>query len=524
MASVNLTTHVSGLASGMDTETIVNNMMKVNRIPLDKLLQAKTINSWKTDAYREINTKIASFRDAMQDLRLEGTFTSAQKVTSNDSRIDVSMSGKATLSGFSITEAKLATAAKAAVVSFSSSKIKSGSDSIFDEGVEPADISFKINDKEIKISKDNSTLDKAIAEINSQIAKINSELGTDEKKLNIKASNIGGSMVFTTTDAGSGNSITISEYSGPSSIIKNGTTNDTMKSADIPLFTNSTDGSDGEKGYVVINGTKIDTTSNTFTFDNVQITLKQNITSGSGQASVSIVPDTDKIFDKIKTFVDQYNTLIKDLNDKISEKKYRDYPPLTDEQKKDMKDSDIKLWEDKAKSGLLAKDSSISQFLTQMRTSITEMVNGAGISLKDIGITTSTDYKENGKLVLDEDKLKSMLSTNLTDIQKLFAGKYDTGNYKDNTLNNPNKYKNSGIAVRVYDRIGDVLSSLKVIAGASTDSSLAKEAAEYDKRIATLQDRLSTTEQNLWAKFNAMEQALQKLNSQSSWLYQQLGQ
>ena len=502
MASVNLTTHVSGLASGMDTETIVNNMMKVNRIPLDKLLQAKTINSWKTDAYREINTKIASFRDAMQDLRLEGTFTSAQKVTSTDSRFDVSMSGKATQPGFIISKATFAKPATGASVSFNIG-IKNGSDSIFPTDLseeQRSDIKFKVNDKEITIHKENNTFDKAIAEMNAQLA---------EK--NIKVTNVGGSLVFTTTDTGSNKYITISDFDDKSSLLKitNGTTQN---------------GTDGKNGTVTINGVEINISSNTFTYDNVKITLKQEITEENAQAVVNIVPDTDKIFDKIKTFVDQYNTLIKDLNDKISEKKYRDYPPLTDEQKKDMKDSDIKLWEDKAKSGLLANDSTISQFLTQIRTSITEMVSGVGISLKDIGITSSTDYKENGKLVLDEDKLKSMLSTNLTDIQKLFAVKFNTGDSKDNTLNNKEKYEKSGLAVRIYDRIGDVLNSLKVIAGSSTDSSLVKEAAEYDKRIATLQDRLNTTEQNLWAKFNAMEQALQKLNSQSSWLYQQLGQ
>ncbi|MBL4952927.1 flagellar filament capping protein FliD [Neobacillus sp. OS1-32] len=522
MASVNLTTHVSGLASGMDTETIVNNMMKVNRIPLDKILQAKTINSWKTDAYREINTKIASFRDAMQDLRLEGTFSSAQKISSSDTRVDVSLSGKTSQTNFTITEAKMAVPAKAAMVSFNS-QISSGSATIFSDGVEPVDMTFTVNGKEIKISKESTTFDKAIAEINTQLA---------EK--NIKLSNVGGSLVFTTLGTGKGNSITISGAdsnvqttdadSNPINVnvltklgISNGTT-----SSGFGEGISFTDGEDLKSGYVVINGTTINVTSNSFTYDNIQINLKQDFSGG--HANIQVTPDTDKVFDKIKTFVDKYNELIKDLNDKISEKKYRDYLPLTDDQKKDMKDNDIKLWEDKAKSGLLANDSTISQFLTQMRTSITEMVNGVGISLKDIGITTSTDYKENGKLVLDEDKLKSMLTTNLTDIQKLFAGKYDTGNYKDNTLNNQTKYKNSGIAVRVYDRIGDALNSLKVIAGYSTDSSLVKEAAEYDKRIASLQDRLSRTEQNLWAKFNAMEQALQKLNSQSSWLYQQLGQ
>ncbi|NHC21525.1 flagellar filament capping protein FliD, partial [Bacillus sp. MM2020_4] len=242
------------------------------------------------------------------------------------------------------------------------------------------------------------------------------------------------------------------------------------------------------------------------------------------------VPDSDKIFDKLKTFVEKYNDLIKDLNDKLSEPVNRKFPPLTDEQRKAMKDDEIKLWEEKAKSGLLSNDPTIRQFLTQIRTSINEAVQGVSGSvgsLKDIGIMTSTNYKENGKLSLDETKLKSALSTNLNAIQELFASKV-IDNSKENTITSSEKYAKSGLAVRVYERIGDVIDKLKVIAGApgtiSINSNLAKEAATIDKNMIKVQDRLNVQEQSLWKKFNAMEEALQKLNSQSSWLYQQMGQ
>ncbi|MGG1401147.1 flagellar filament capping protein FliD [Bacillus salipaludis] len=510
MTSVNLTTHVSGLASGMDTEKIVSDLMKVNRIPLDKLNQAKTINSWKTDAYREVNTKIASFRDAMQDLRLEGTFTNSQKVSSSDSSIDVSMSGTSTQMNFTITRAQLATTARGSSVSFDTN-ITNGTDKLVASGSDANNLTFQLNNIDIEISETSS--------FNDAIAKINSY----SDKTGVKASNVGGSIVFTTAAKGSNTSINISNVT------------DSLGGANAKLkIANGTyaNGLDAQTGSVDINGTTIKISGNTFTYDGVQINLKQAIADGSNVA-VKVVPDTDKVFDKIKTFVDQYNDLIKTLNDKISETKYRDYPPLTDDQKKDMKDTDITLWENKAKSGLLANDPTIRQFLTQIRTSISEAVQGSGVnasfnSLQDIGITTSTNYKDNGKLTLDESKLKSLLTSNLGDIQKLFASKFDTGNSADTTVTSSDKYKNSGVGVRIYDRIADTLSQLKVIAGApgtvSINSNLAKEATSLTERISKTQDRLSTQEQSLWTKFNAMESALQKLNSQSSWLTQQLGQ
>ncbi|MBO0962795.1 flagellar filament capping protein FliD [Neobacillus sp. MM2021_6] len=525
MVSVNLTTHISGLASGMDTEKMVSSMMAVNRIPLDKLMQSKTLNTWKTDAYREINTKIASFRSAMEDLRLEGTFASAQKVSSSDPRVSVSMSTKSTHMNFTISGVDMAEPAKAGSVSFGTN-FKNGTDLINSDGT-ITNLSFTLNSKPIEISIDKTTtFDQVIAKINSY-----------SKDTNVTVDNIGGSLLFTTNGEGNGNSITITDVdSNVQDLlgIVNGTTSvesaDAIK-ASASLFTTVpfTDGKDGESGYVVINDTKIIISKNSFIYDGVKINLNQDIPEGSN-IPIDIVPDSDKIFDKLKTFVEKYNDLIKDLNDKLSEPVNRKFPPLTDEQRKAMKDDEIKLWEEKAKSGLLSNDPTIRQFLTQIRTSINEAVQGVSGSvgsLKDIGIMTSTNYKENGKLSLDETKLKSALSTNLNAIQELFASKV-IDNSKENTITSSEKYAKSGLAVRVYERIGDVIDKLKVIAGApgtiSINSNLAKEAATIDKNMIKVQDRLNVQEQSLWKKFNAMEEALQKLNSQSSWLYQQMGQ
>ncbi|MDR7235690.1 flagellar filament capping protein FliD [Neobacillus drentensis] len=512
---VNLTTHISGLASGLDTEKLISDMMKVNKIPLDKLQQSKTLNSWKTDAYREINTKIASFRDAMQDLRLQGTFN-AQKVTSGDARIDTSMAGVSTQMNFSISEAKLATPAKGGSVSFDT-KIGKGSDKIDPSAT--TDLTFKLNGIDFTIPKD-STFDQAISQINS-----------NSDKTNVKVYNVGGSLVFNTSEVGSGKSITITNVSANAQSLLKIVEGDTNTGTGFTAGTYS-DGSPAEQGHAVINGTKINISANTFTYDGVQINLKQAISEGS-PAAVSIAADTDKIFDKLKTFVDKYNELVKDLNDKLSESKNRNYPPLTDAQKKDMKDADIKLWEDKAKSGLLANDPTIRQFLTQLRTSMSETIQTAGIntsfdSLQKIGIKTSTDYRDNGKLTLDESKLKSLLAGNLTDIQNMFSKKFDTGVATDTTVTSSTKYKNSGFAIRVYDKIAETLSQLKVKAGApgtiSINSDLAKEATSLDDRISKSQVRINAQEQALWTKFNAMEKALQKLNSQSTFWSQQLGQ
>ena len=115
--------------------------------------------------------------------------------------------------------------------------------------------------------------------------------------------------------------------------------------------------------------------------------------------------DDDKIFEKIKTFVDGYNDLIEDLNEKLSERKNRDFQPLSAEQKEAMSEKEIELWEEKAKAGLLGRDPIISKVLSSMRNAMSAPVEGAdGTSaspidtLEEIGINLSDNWRDHGKL------------------------------------------------------------------------------------------------------------------------------
>ncbi|WP_318507824.1 flagellar filament capping protein FliD [Bacillus sp. T3] len=291
-------------------------------------------------------------------------------------------------------------------------------------------------------------------------------------------------------------------------------------------------GTKAESGYIVIDNKKIDVISNKFTYDGVAFNIKEPIATGS-TVSVQITSDTQGIFDSIKGFVDKYNELIADLNGRLSEKKYRDYTPLTDEQKKDMKENDITLWEAKAKSGLLQSDSTIQSFLYEMRNSLSATIKNAGVSvdydsLKDIGLNFSSNYNDNGKIVLDETKLKSVLETNLEDVKKLFTAKETGTTSTSTTVTDQNMHDKSGFGWRVYDRINVGITQLGKLAGypnltVDTQSFMAKQIKSLESNISREQDKIDAYEARLWKQFSAMESALSKMNSQSSWLSQQIG-
>ncbi|MGX6441643.1 flagellar filament capping protein FliD [Neobacillus sp. K501] len=504
MVGVNNTLRISGLASGMNTDEIVAQLVNAQSSRLNKMMQNKISTSWKSDAYRDVNKKVDEFRKAMEGLRLESTFNK-QAVTSSSTSVTASSAGTSTQTNFQITSATPAQAAKPAMVSFNSG-MASGTTSIGTSA-----ISFSLNGTSVTLDA-NMTFDQAIARINES-----------SSSTNVKASNVGGSLVFTSLGTGATQKVEIT-----------GATSNSLKIADTidpnTSMPGPVKGVDAKDGSVTINGTTIIISTNTFTYDGVTFNINGAIDS-TKPVSIQVGSDTDSVFNSIKTFVDKYNELIADLNGKMTEKRYRDFPPLLDEQKKDMKENEIKLWEEKAKSGLLTRDSTISNLLTEMRNSLISTVEGTGgslQSLKEIGINFSANYKDNGKLVVDEAKLKGILQTNLEDVKKLFTANAASTASKETTVTDSNIHKNSGFAYRIYDRLNETISQLGVIAGSptasiDTKSNIAKQLLSLDENIDNERDKVSAYEKRLWKQFTAMEKALSQLNSQGSWISQQLG-
>lgn len=271
----------------------------------------------------------------------------------------------------------------------------------------------------------------------------------------------------------------------------------------------------GQNAILEVNGTTIERNSNAFELDGITMELTATTAAGDPPISLTTSKDTDKIVEGLKSFVDDYNALIEELNDQISaEASYQKYAPLTDAQKKEMSEREIENWEKKAKEGLLRNDSNISKFLQEMRSVMYKTVDSAGIALYDIGIEASSNYKDNGKLVLDESKLKGALTTKLDEIQKMFTD------------------KNDGLAVQLQKALKEAANpssgspgSLVRYAGTKdvmvTSNTLYYEMKSVKETLSRLNTKYETERTRYWKQFTAMEKAISNMNSQSSWLTQQ---
>ncbi|MDR1135411.1 MAG: flagellar filament capping protein FliD [Clostridiales Family XIII bacterium] len=294
------------------------------------------------------------------------------------------------------------------------------------------------------------------------------------------------------------------------------------------LFDSSTT-TQGGNAVLYINGVKVERSTNDFAIDGVRLSLKETLNpehpvTGPAPASptsgetISLAPDSSKLFDAVKQFVEDYNGMITFIKGLTKEQTYSDFEPLTDAQKADMSEGQVKSWEDKAKSGILLNDSLTSNLATSIQGALLNTTGINGFGLYSMGIK-SAGWAENGKLTLDEDALRAALDKNPDEVRALFTDAANGISPKlDKLIDN---------AVRTSGVKGTRGSLIEMAGYASTQSdtenSINTQITSYNKNINSLKTQLEKEESRLWSRFSAMESALAKLNQQNSILTQYLG-
>ncbi len=272
---------------------------------------------------------------------------------------------------------------------------------------------------------------------------------------------------------------------------------------------------EGQNAKVTINGVELERSSNTITANGLTITLKG--TTNGEEETIETSRGTDQIVEGLKSFVEQYNSMIDKLRGYTdADATYKDYAPLTEAQKKEMTDREIELWEEKAKEGLLRNDSDITSFLSSMRSILYTKPEGADFALYQFGIETSSEWSDKGKLVIDEAKLRSMLESNPEAIQDLFLGEDGLATKMNETLKATANTSSGNPGTLVQ------LAGVKNTASAGSNT-LSKRLDDIAEKLQDLKDQYESEKNRYWRMFNSMETAMSNLNSQSAWLSSQFG-
>lgn len=501
-----------GLATGMDTETMVKEMLTGDQNKVDKAKQKEQIINWQQETYREIISDIKGFNDKYFSLTSKDSILNSSAwntltvASSNSSVITATGSAGANKVDYKFDVKKLAEPAKA---QSSLSDLKKDS-KLVDLGAKSGE-TFKIElgkDKDGNPIYSKSITIEADDTIESLVNKINN---SNDSKVKASYSEMTGKFSIETSGTGSSSEFKIVGEDGSISksldFLKMNTKKiDSSGKETIEDFNGSAVGSNSEINVSSKDGAfskTLNEESNSFTIDGI----KYNVHS-TGSSEITSKQDTKPTLDKMKAFVEDYNKMMDKMYNILTQKENRDYPPLTEAQKKEMEKDEIEAWEKKAKQGILRNDSEMRRFMDDMQKAIF----GDKMSiLAEMGLTTHEDYNKKGQIALDEAKFTKALETNSEKVYEVFAK--DKSSVMEGLKSTINKYVGGSSSVFAKK------AGLEKTASAVNNfySEQLKRQAEI---IKSLQKKMSDKENSLYKKFGALESSMNKLNSQMNYFMQ----
>ena len=237
--------------------------------------------------------------------------------------------------------------------------------------------------------------------------------------------------------------------------------------------------------------------------------------------------DSDKIIESVQEFIKEFNELATQVRSEYSttplkNSNKKNYEPLTDEDKEDMSESQIKAYEEKAKTGLLFGDTDLSGLHNALRSVITPSGDVRG-AMTEIGLTTKY---ENGvtTLSLDENKFRAALEKDPDAVQKVFTANKENGDSYDGLMARTKKavdayastsIGNYGILV---NKAGTKSKSLTLMS-----NTLQKKYNSLEEQIERWQTKMSDKVDYYTRQFTQLEKLMNEMNSQSSALAGMMG-
>ncbi len=322
------------------------------------------------------------------------------------------------------------------------------------------------------------------------------------------------------TETGAHKGVSISDVEGSGNLAST-----LFGSSGVDYMVNS--GTDTEMTYT-LNGVQSTITRSTanFTIDEINIELNEKasgLTAENTPITFDVTNNSDEVVEKVKQFIDEYNEIINLIATKTSEKPNRDYLPLTPEQQDEMEEEEIKNWTVEAKKGTLFGDRNMTNVLRSMREAMSGITDVSSLTLSSIGIAAAS-MDTSGKLVLDESKFKEKLLENPDEIANLFtsSSSADTNSISGISIQLQSILRDN---VGTYGTTGILIDEAGLSNSMTSDRNYISEKIEdYDDKMAELKKDLEAERTRYWNQFTSLETSLNKLNMQSSWLTDMMGQ
>jgi flagellar hook-associated protein 2 len=516
MTDFSTITHISFSNSGIDTDTIVQKIMQGEQVPLDQLKQKQQKDQWLSDAYRQWNTDLFNLNnDTVFNMKMSNSYDTFNVTSSDTNAVSATGTANAMEGTHNIKVTSLASAA-----TMTGKTSFQPTDDLVPGTTYPNGMTLTIsvsNPSSVNATQTGTVTIPKDAKIADVVAAFNSSKDSNGNSLGIQA-NYDSTLqqfILKTNTTGSGTKIDFS--ANPTGT---GTAGDFLTQT--LGLTNTTSPVFGTNADITFDEQPIlNLSTNTATLLGVTYTFKGQTTSTDPTGvSINISRDIDTEVKNIEGFISKYNDMLGKLNSALSEPVYSGYQPLTDDQRSQMSDTQITQWETKAKSGLMNNDSILSGLVNKMRSAMTSIVNNGSTynSLSSIGIT-SHNWTDQGKLYVDEDKLRAALQSDQKGVENLFKQLGD--GVGDQT-------GKQGVVQSLSACLNDTYNQLVDKAGSPSNSQtdqsfIGKDLTSLQQQIDDMTTKLQAKEQTYYNQYDAMQQAVAQFQSQGNTLLQSLG-
>lgn len=504
---------LTGLASGLDTEAIVQDLMSIQRLKTSSIQKNITKLEWTQEKWKQLNNKIYSFYTGpLSKMKAQGTFNAKKASSSNQDKLEVNAGlnapeGVHNIKINSLASFQYVTGDK--IVTKDGEKVTEST--LLTELGFDAEAKTKITIKTLGESEavelpidDKTTIGNLVAKLRK--AGLNASFDTTHGRFFISSKNSGKNYAFTITQSNETVDGSLSSL-GLGVIVQDPDGNIVSSNSKVALV----QASDAE---IVYNNAVLTSDSNNFTVNGLNIVAKE-ITAENEVLKINVTKDTEAVYNTIKDFVKTYNELITEMNSAYYADSARGYDPLTDDEKAQMTDKQIEQWEDKIKTSLLRRDNTLSKVITSMRNELGKSLDldGEKYSLASLGIVTG-DYQEKGLLHIEGDSDDPTVATKENKLMKALSEDPDLVMKVFNKLTGD-----------LYETMSEQMKSTELSSALTfyNDKAMKEKVTDYKKELAKLENRLLDIEERYYKQFSAMEAALQKLNSQSNYLASMLG-
>ena len=533
---------LSGLMSGMDTESIVQQLVEVRSKKVTTVKNSQTKLGWKQEIWKGLNSKLKTLQSKLQDLRFSSGYTKKVTKTSNENAVSV-ITGDGAVDG--VQELEIHQMAKSAYMTGGKVKLKEGTtgadvsnDTImgnlmdFAEGETKSLMVTTGSGKTAGIDVSRTT---SISDVLSQLknAGVNASFDTTQKRFYISAKESGSAGSFEIKSAKKIITETEVEINGKKEIVskvdyvESDTDNGVLGALGLTVGKTSDENGNlpdgevpenqaimikGQDAEITLNGVKYTNTHNTFEINGLTITAHG--AANGEKITLTTKQDTDGIYDKIKDFLKTYNEIVNEMDKLYNGEAAKGYEPLTDEEKSSMSDTEVEKYEQKIKDSLLRRDSNLSQISSALKKIMmaSYTVNGKTMSLANFGIET-LDYfsapdnernayhiygdKDDTNFADKTDKLKAMIASDPDAVVSFFS-QLTQSLYTE--MNKQSK------AVEGYRSFGSFYD----------DKKMKSDYDDYKSRIKDEEKKLAAYEDKWYSKFAAMETAMAKMQQNAS--------